>query len=343
MRFLSRLLLSPTWLFEAAGFLRGRLSFDSPAGSLGFLPLVAAAISAGATIYAANKNSKAIEASKPQPLDISKVISDARESARSNFANSIGLEQQYRPGTAALRTTTDAALGNLASGFTPGLQARQSILDSLGGNYGTNSLLEESASRILNNLRLGGALGADVQAQAVKAALEKGGAAGISGSGAVRGLVARDLGLTSLGLEQQRIQQAQDAGQRMAALNLQDLSTRSGIALNAANQDISRTGLLASIIDSRALPESGLSPGAVANLYVGDKNAQDQATANAAAAQVQNRNNLLNSLLGFGSAAVSSGGLSGLGGLFGSSSSSKQNTGYASKGSWIYDVPLGSS
>lgn len=242
-----------------------------------------------------------------QPLDISKVIEESRAAAKTNFANSIALEQQYRPGTAALRTTTDVALGQLASGYTPGFQARQSILDSLGGNYGTNSLLEESANRILQNLRLGGALGADVQAQAVKAALEKGGAAGISGSGAARGLVARDLGLTSLGLEQQRIAQAQQAGQTMAQLNLQDLATRSGIALNAAGQDTARTGTLASIIDSRALPGSGLDPGSIAGLYVADNNARNQVNVNSAAISQQQRNSNLNSLLGFGSAVAGGG------------------------------------
>lgn len=310
--------LSPLWAFSPE---RRQGVFETLAGafSRGWFTLGAAVIGGIASNQAAKKNAAAIRDAKPDPLDISKVISDARTAASENYARSIGLEQQFRPGTAALRTTTDQSLQALAAGQTPGLQARDSLLSSLGGSYATNPLLQESANRILGNLRLGGALGPDVQAQAMQAALQKGGAAGISGSGAARGLVARDLGLTSLGLEQQRIQQAQQAGTAMAQLNLQDLATRGNLITNAAAQDASRAGLLASIVDARALPESGLSPGAIANLYVGDKNAQDQFAVTSAAAQAQNRNATLNSLLGFGTMAASGAKNINWGGLFGGS------------------------
>lgn len=310
--------LSPLWAFSPE---RRQGVFETLSGafSRGWISLGVAAVSAIAKNQADKKNAKALAEAKRDPLDIAKVISDARETARANLANSIALEQQYRPGTAALRTTVDQSLQNLATGNTPGLQARDSLLSTLGGSFVSNPLLEESANRILGNLRLGGALGPDVQAQAMQAALQKGGAAGISGSGAARGLVARDLGLTSLGLEQQRIQQAQQAGGLLAELGLKDLATRGSLVTNAAGQDISRSNILASIVDARALPESGLSPGAIANLYVGDKNAQDQANMDFAQSQAAARNERLKAMLGFGTMAV--GGIKNIIGSLGSGGS----------------------
>lgn len=300
--------------------------------------LGAAAVGAAGSMYSANKNAKALKGAQGQPLDIAKVIADARENAAANLGNSIALENQFRPGTAALRTAVDSSLGGLAGGNTPGLLVRDSLLSSISEPFatstGSNPLLEASANSILENLKLGGTLGRDVQQQAVKAALEKGGAAGISGSGAVRGLVARDLGLTSLGLLQQRQNQALTAGSALEDMKikadqarLNDFLGRIGAATGAAGQDIQRTGLLASIIDGRALPESGLSPGAIANLSVGDVNRQDQIRMDAAAADAARRNQTTNALLGFGSVA--------LGAYAGSKTPTKSPTKAPESDSWM--------
>lgn len=265
-----------------------------------------------------------------KPLDISKVIADSRTAAAENFKGSIDLENQYRPGTAALRSTTDAALGNMAAGRTAGLAARNNLLESSGSSQidlsgvgSSNPLLAESSSRIMSNLRLGGHLGQDAQSAAVQAALEKGGAAGISGSGAARGLVARDLGLTSLGLENQRIGAAQAAGTSMSQLDLQgqqlklsDYLGRANFASGAAGQDIQSTGILGNLIDGRALPTSGLSPGAIAGLYTAGNTADNQNAANQAAIAQQQKNANLNSILGLAGTMSSSGALKGLAGLF---------------------------
>lgn len=276
---------------------------------------------------------------KYQPLDIAKIITDARTNAAQNYADSFALEQKYNPGQAALRNTTNTALSNLASGNTPGQFALGSLLDQAGtskvdvsgvGSGSINPLLAESSNRILTNLRMGGALGADLQAQTVKAALEKGGAAGISGSGAARGLVARDLGLTSLGLEKDRIAQAQAAGTTQAqlgfqgqqlqlnaqSLQLQDFLQRMGLVQTAAGADAQRAGLLASIVDSRPLPSAGLDPGSIASLYVGGSNAGNSANYLDSAIAIQQRNQNLNSLLGLSSVAKSSGATSAIADLF---------------------------
>lgn len=299
-------LCSPLWAFAGGA----KNVFEGLC--VGWVSLGIAAASAVGSYMNQKKAANKATSATPAALDISKVISDARTAAASNYANSISLENQYRPGTAALRTSSDASLQSLFAGQTPGTQAQSSLLSSLGGNYGTNQLLEESTSRILGNLRLGGALGADVQAQAMQAALQKGGSAGISGSGAARGLVARDLGLTSLGLEQQRIAQAQQAGTQQAQLNLANLQTQGSLINAGAQNDISRILGISNLIDGRALPESGLSPGSIANMYVGDKNAQDQIARENAQIQANARSQGMNSLLGFGSTLAGSGKLSGL-------------------------------
>jgi hypothetical protein len=263
-----------------------------------------AAVGVASNLYTSNKNSKTLKGAAAQPLDIAKVIADARENAAANYANSFSLENQFRPGTAQLRTTVDGSLNTLAGGMTPGFQARDSLLGQLGQSQSTNPLLEASVNSIFENLKLGGTLGRDVQQQAAKAALEKGGSAGFSGSGAARGLVARDLGLTSLGLLQQRQAQGLQAGSAVGQLQLQDFLGRMSAAQGAAGQDAQRTSLLASIIDSRALPESGLSPGGIANLFVGDKNAQDQQRMDLAAASAARNTSNMNALLGFGTQAA---------------------------------------
>jgi hypothetical protein len=253
------------------------------------------------------------------PLDISKVISDSRANAAETLAQSKNLESQYFPGTTILRGTTDIALGNLANQNTAGFAARNSLLGGMGSpiadaSVSSNPLLQASADRIMGQLNLGGKLDAETQAAATRAALQGAGSAGISGSGAARGLVARDLGLTSLALNNSRIQNAQASGNLMAQLGLQgeqlklqDAMSRFGAASGAAGQDTQATGLLASIIDSRVMPNAGLSATDIANLYAGQNNAQNQVNANNAAIAQQTKNQQLNALLGFGSMAATLG------------------------------------
>ena len=270
------------------------------------------------------------------PLDISKVIADSRTNAAETLAQSKEMESQYFPGTTILRGTTDIALGNLANQNTAGFAARNSLLGGMGSpiadaSVSSNPLLQASADRIMGQLNLGGKLDAETQAAATRGALQGAGSAGISGSGAARGLVARDLGLTSLALNNSRIQNAQASGNLMAQLGLQgqqlklqDAMNRFGAASGAAGQDVQATSLLASIIDNRAMPNAGLSATDIANLYAGQNNAQNQVNANNAAIAQQTKNQQLNALLGLGTTAA------GLyaGGAFGGTPTTPMPTGY---------------
>lgn len=251
---------------------------------------IAGVAAAGATAYAANKSADAA-ADSYHPLDVNSVITDARTSAAQNYQDSLSLEQQYNPQQAALRSTSNQLQQQLAAGNTPGVAARNSMLSDITGT--DNSLLSESADSILQQLRLGSALPADVQAAVVRNSLSTGGAAGLNGSFAGRGLVARDLGLTSLNLLSSRQQAAQTAGQ--VGLNA---------SLTAAGQDNQTVGLLGELINGQPLPESGLNSGAIASLYTGNNNANNQNGLTQAAIQSQATNSSLNALLGFGSTAL---------------------------------------
>lgn len=78
------------------------------------------------------------------------------------------------------------------------------------GRFGTaiNPLQEAYTSNILSNLNLGNALPEDVQQQAIRGALQNSAASGFGLSPGGRALAARDLGLTSLQVGQQRRDEA---------------------------------------------------------------------------------------------------------------------------------------
>jgi hypothetical protein len=286
---------------------------------MAWIAIGSAAVSAVGGIAAAAMTPKT---STPayQPLDIAKVITDARTNAAQNYQQSFALEQQYNPQQAALRSQNNASLSNLVSGNTPQQTAANNFLGTFnspvttGAAAATNPLLQQSNAAILAQLGLGGALPADTQAQIAKASLEQGGAAGISGSGAARGLVARDIGTSSLNLLNQRIGAAQTAGTNTASLNLQgqqlslqDYIARLGGAQNAAGQQTQNASLLASYTNAQQLPTSGLDPGAIASLYAGQNNAQNQYNLQAAANSQAQKNSNMNAMLGFGSLLNSSG------------------------------------
>lgn len=250
-------------------------------------------------------------------VNVAEIIAQAQQQARNNLQNSINLENEFLPGTALLRQNANQLNTNLSRGLTDAQRAQGMLLDQAGrpitdpGSAVNNPLTLSSLSSILQSLNRGGQLDPDVQAQAVQAALQKGGTAGISGSGAGRGLVARDLGLTSLGLLQQRQQMAMNAGSAYGGLALQGqglqlqdyLGRLQGV--NAATGQQMQYGLgLGGLLASTPYPNSGLGPGQTASLAVGANN-------QANAIGQQNAANYMNA---FNTAAgwIGGGGLDGL-------------------------------
>ncbi len=259
--------------------------------------------------------------SSGKKINIADVIAQAQQQARNNLQNSINLENEFLPGTAKLRQTSNQLNADLSQGLTPAQQTQLGLLDQaqnpITNPWGAvnNPLTVGSLESILSSLNKGGNLDPDVQAMAVQAALQKGGQAGIAGSGTGRGLVARDLGLTSLQLLQSRQNQAIQAGtaygaQGLAAgqLQLQDYMDRLTGANNAVGLQQQYGINLGQLMAATPYPNSGLGPGQVTDLSTGAIKFNNGFT------QQQNANymSMFNTAAGY----VGGGGLSGLAGLF---------------------------
>ena len=243
----------------------------------------------------------------PQQLNISSVISQAQTQAANDLQNSLNLEQQYLPGQAALRSSSNTLNQNIASGNTTP-QTLQNLLLGQGsspivsaGQYVNNPLSTAANTSIQQSLAMGGQLDPSTQAMITQGALQGAGTAGISGSGAGRGLVARDLGLTSMQVLQGRQNQASAAGNAFGQLGLQGqslqlqdyISRLTGANSAVASQNSYGLGL-GNLMNNTALPNSGLTGSQVASLDVGN-----QQIANAARQQsAANTSSLYNSLFG---------------------------------------------
>ena len=228
-------------------------------------------------------------------LDIAKLIEDARKNSETNLSRQLELESKYLPEQAAFRKAADTGLASRAAEV-----GSRGYLDALmkGMGESTKFLPEGSAGRaILDEAKLGAGLTADVQAEIAKGALEGASTAGIAGSAAGRGLVARDIGLSSAALRQARLAAALGVEQTVANQFLQGEQLRGG--------EIARLGALS---QTAPLPEAGLSAGSIADLTVAEQNAANQYAANRVAtenAATQQRNQMLQGLFG----QVSGGGL----------------------------------
>lgn len=251
-------------------------------------------------------------------VDINKIITDAQNTAKANLQNSINLENQFLPGTSMLRRQSNELNSNLATGSTAAQRVQGQLLDQAGrpitdpGAAVNNPLTVGSLNSILNSLNKGGKLDPDVQAQAVQAALQKGGAAGISGSGTGRGLVARDLGLTSLQLLQSRQNQAAQVGNQYGQLALQgqglqlsDFMQRLAGVSGAVGQQQSYALGLGNLMAATPYPNSGLGPGQTASLAIG-ANAQANAIAQ------QNQANAAGAMTSVAGAVQAAGGIANL-------------------------------
>jgi hypothetical protein len=225
-------------------------------------------------------------------VDIAALDSQARAIAQRNAAESAALERQYNPGVQELRAgsleSLNAGLGR--SGDTQALMNR--IMAQAGQPLGTtgydSALTRQAVEAAAADLALGGQLPQDVRNLVARQALAKAGTvAPGSGLQLGRDIVARDLGLTSLDLRNNRLRNAASIGSQEAALEqgnaamrlsadqfgrnnlLDSASFLSGLETGEFGRALSAAGLAQNI----AAPMAGLDPGSVANLAVGNANA----------------------------------------------------------------------
>lgn len=278
-----------------------------------------AIIGAGASAYAANKNAKAVQSAvdNQKTVDIGKLVADSRINAEENLRKSLELEGKYLPGQAAVREmTTQQLLGQLGSGAQGQRDDAMSRLlgfinqgkPSSDPTYGGSALFQSAADKILGDLNLGGSLSAETQNAVVRGALSGAGRSGVIGSEAGRGLVARDLGLTSLQLQQARQNAALQAGNLQSQLGLQQVGLEQnaysqylqalGLGVDATTGQLSQAASLYNLGNSQVLPESGLSSTDIANVTVGQTNAYNQNLMNAAGMRAANNSAMAGGITG---------------------------------------------
>lgn len=270
-----------------------------------------AVVGAGSTLVAANQNKKALEGATAaqKTVDIGKLVADSRVNAEENLKKSLQLEQQYLPGQAAAReATTQQFLNQLDPSGRYAQQREQAVSQLLGFSaggaqptYKGSELFQSAADKILADLNLGGQLSADTQNAVVRGALSGAGASGVLGSEAGRGLVARDLGLTSLQLQQARQQAALQAGQIQSQLGLQQAQQylqSLGLGVDATTGQLQQAGSLFNMANQQLLPESGLTSSDIANVTVGQTNAQNQAAMQAAGIRAANTSSTIGGITG---------------------------------------------
>jgi len=277
-------------------------------------------LAAGAVSYAnSSKNAKnasnlAGQAGQASQVDIGALNDQVVAQSKANAQASRDLEMQLTPEVAKLRTQgNENLLSFMNQGQDPAIQKGHDMLASNLGVPINSPLLNAAIAKAQSDLALGGKLSQDQQNEAARKGGAQAGTVAPGGNlGLARDLTARDLGLTSYGVEQQRLQNAstiggQELGMKEFDANnlLNSLSTLQSIHNNQFNQTLAAAQYGQSI----APPEVGLSPTAVANIAIGNKNATGAALANQANIAGNTANNQLGaagSLAGYGLNAITS-------------------------------------
>jgi hypothetical protein len=309
-----------------------------------------AVIAAGGLALAAKGQSdarkaanQAADAAKNSGVNVAQVTQQAHDQAIKNAYDSAALERELNPLAPQLRTQSLEALLAQMNGGQYDQQIQQSLFDQFNApssrqnvsapafnDYSQSDLSQQAQARALAELQLGGKLDTETANQVIRSSAARAGGFGNT-LGLGRDLSARDLGLTSLGLAQQRLTTAGQFGQAQDAWTSQYAGAKNAYGLNAAQMELQNQQLAlqeqqqranlgiglyglgqqgfqralqaAQLGQSIAQPVTGLDPASIANLAVGNSNQQGAAAQNAAALRGQAANGLAGlggQLTGFG-------------------------------------------
>lgn len=248
-------------------------------------------------------------------VDLNAAQTAAQIIAQQNAANSAALEAQYNPGAAELRSQS---LQSLMAALNASTAERDALNARIAAQAGQplnvapaqqydSPLTRAAVQAAADELALGGQLPQDVRNLVSRNAFARSGqVTGRLNLG--RDISTRDLGLTSLDLQRARLAQAAALGQQETALEAGNAGLRAQTdAQRLAAEQFSRGNLLdsasfmeqvangqfgrafqaAQLGQNIAQPQSGLDPGSLVNLAVGNSNqaanAQQQAMAGAGA------------------------------------------------------------
>jgi len=231
-------------------------------------------------------------------VDIQALDQLTREMARKNALESAQLEQELNPEVASLRRQSIEALQGDLSPDAYDQATRAGLLSDFAGagRVGQSQLSRDVYSRAAEDLALGSSIPQDVQNLITRRAAAQSGRVG-GGLELGRDITARDLGLTSLDLMNNRLNVAQGVGAQTDAFNLnadqmraQQRLQNAGLIANMGNADVTRRLAIANLSQGIDQPISGLDPGAAAALAVGNTSALQSYLANQQALAAQNKN-----------------------------------------------------
>lgn len=281
--------------------------------SLGISAAAWAAIGAvgatGASVYNAKKaRDQAASAGQASQVDLEQLDAITRQMARRNAFESAALEKELTPEVPKLRQAANEAILSDVGGETSIDAYNRGLLSQMGEGGGVagprTPLLEAAIAKAKADLALGGQLGKDTQNQVTRAALSKAGTVAPGGLGLGRDITARDLGLTSMQLEQQRLDSASKIGGQ--ELNLESL--RTGTDFNNRSSLLNVVQLLQAAQNARfgrnlsagqygqsiQQPVVGLDPGSAGNVVTGNATNMGASLANQANIYGQTSQNYLN-------------------------------------------------
>lgn len=272
----------------------------------------------------ANKARKdAAGAAQASQVDINALDQRARQIAQQNAADSAALEQAMTPEVPQLRRDANNQILQQMnpSGWD---EYTQNSLVGLGGSQvGTaqTPLLRAAIAKAKADLAMGGKLSPETQNAVARQGLAKAGTVAPGGLGLGRDLVARDLGLTSMDVERQRLAAASQLGGQELSLAGLDANTQFNNRANLLNSlqqlqgvqgnQFNRAMAAGQYGQSIRPPVVGLDPGSVVDLTVGNANNASAARANQAniyGQQSQNWMNMGGQLLGAGLLAYNNSG-----------------------------------
>jgi len=248
--------------------------------------------------------------SNPQTgqVDIAALDQITRDMAVKNAEQSAALEQRLNPEVASLRKQSIESLQQDLGPDAYDQTLRQGLLSDFNnvrptGVSGQSQLSQDAYNQAAQNLAMGGAIPQDVQNMLTRRAAAQSGRVG-GGLELGRDITARDLGLTSLDLMNNRLNTAQSFGaqtdqfnlsadqlraqQQQAALN--ERLQSAGLVANIGNADATRRLAIANLTQGINQPITGLDPGAAAAVSIGNVNALQAYLANQQELQAQQQN-----------------------------------------------------
>jgi hypothetical protein len=248
------------------------------------------------------KGAKKMQMPSFQQLNVGDIMKKAKQADLDAISGSIEAEKQYSPESFEFRKQGLEALmpllgmegaGEDLFSRIKGIGMRDQAVDTAIGSEN----FQLASQRALEELQMGGALPKDVANMVTRRAAQMGGSVGVLGGPAGRDLAARDLGLTSLDLLNQRLNRSTQIGQfeqgrldQLGQFNVQMpmnvAQVLEGLRAGQTNRGLGLAGLGQSI----ARPTVGLGGGELANLEIARINqANQQAMAQAGFANQQQK------------------------------------------------------